>query len=409
MRWLTGFLLASAALAQDMWLAEAEGKMEAGDYGGAAEAYGKAIEGAPGDARGYAGRARALQRLRRHADAVKDASKAIELAPKPDARSHAVRAFSYCMLLEYDKAIADCDRSIEIAPSSFACRVRGDASHGKREEKDALSDYTRALFLDATDATALHRRGEVKQALRDFAGAIEDFTQLVALVPDSAVPSTMRGRARMYVRDYEGALRDFAEALGKEGEQPRGAIHAARARALWALGRKEEADEEAARADEAPSPAETLAEVGRYYLDTGRAKEATASFQRAVTADPAGQDYTRLYLFLARARLGERPLAAGELKAYTDRRAGRDDWYSRVAGFLCGAVKEEDLFAAAASKNPQLALEQECEACWYAGAVRLLDRDNVGALLLFERCYVTEVRTFIEWESARMALAAMNK
>ncbi len=153
-----------------------------------------------------------------------------------------------------------------------------------------------------------------------------------------------------------------------------------------------------------PAPPEALAETGRYYFDTGRAKEAAADFQTAVAADPAGQDYTRFYLFLARARLGERAVAAGELKAYVDRRAKTDDWYSRVAGFLCGSLKEAELFAAAKSGNPQLAIEQECEACWYAGAVRLLDGDAAGAKALFERCVATDVRTFIEYESAKAAL-----
>jgi lipoprotein NlpI len=71
-------------------------------------------------------------------------------------------------------------------------------------------------------------------------------------------------------------------------------------------------------------------------------------------------------------------------------------------------MKEEALLAAAKSDNEHQAREQECEAGWYAGAMRLLDGDAAGAKPLLERSVATDVRNFIEYGSAKMALAAMR-
>jgi len=53
---------------------------------------------------------------------------------------------------------------------------------------------------------------------------------------------------------------------------------------------------------------------GRYYFDTGRPKEAAADLAKAVAKETRDGDYTRFFLFLARARNGERAAAAAELE-----------------------------------------------------------------------------------------------
>ena len=71
-------------------------------------------------------------------------------------------------------------------------------------------------------------------------------------------------------------------------------------------------------------------------------------------------------------------------------------------------MKEEAFVASAKAENANVAREQECEAAWYAAAVRLLDGDAAGAKPLLDRCIATDVRNFIEYGSAQAALAAMK-
>jgi tetratricopeptide (TPR) repeat protein len=402
-------LLAAAAWAQGTPLESGERKLEAEEYAGAVADFTRAIEGAPGDARAYAGRGKALQMLDKDEDALRDFSRAIELAKGPDPEVFVRRAISHWVLDHTEAAIEDCGKAIELAPrNSGAYYIRGEALREMREEAKALGDFDKALELEPKHFRALQARGETKEALRDFEGALGDFTRLVELDADDPFAFALRARTKMRLGMYEGALEDLDATFFNEGpaDRDRG-HHVTRARALLALGRKEAAEAELAKASAPPESADTFADRGRYYYDTGRAKEAAADLAKAVRMEPEAQDYARLFLFLARAKLGERPAAAGELRAHLDRRGTRDDWYARVAGFLCGALKEEDLLAAAKAGNPQVAIEQECEACFYAGAVRLLDGDAAGARPLLERCVATDVRTFIEHESARMALASM--
>jgi tetratricopeptide (TPR) repeat protein len=408
MRSLVALLLVTAVGAQETSLEVGDRKLAAGDFEGALAEFEKAIKEDPGDHQGYSGRGRALQMLDRDADAIKDFSRAIDLVPK--AETFLLRAVSSCALGDNDAAIADCEKVIERVPGSpTAYLTRGHAFRGKREDAAALMDFDKALALAPMDAEALRCRGETNEALRHFRAAIMDYTRLTEADPGSPLAFALRGYTKARLADHRGALEDFKVALRAPFPRaPDRALHVACARARFALGQTEAAEADAARAVEPPARADVLAERGRYYFDTGRPKEAVADLSDAVAMDPKGQDYARLFLFLGRAKLGERALAAGELKAHLDGRKKRDDWYSRVAGLLCGRLKEEDLFAAAKSENPQLAIEQECEACWYAGAIRLLDGDAAGAKALFERCVATDVRTFVEYESAKMALAAMK-
>lgn len=417
-------LLAMAASAQETPLESAERKLASDDWRGAVADYTKAIEAAPEDARAYTGRGFAYQMLGGHELALKDLTKAIEIAA--DSALHASRAYSHLELGAPDAAIADCDRAIALAleemladsprAASTAHRLRGDALCAKHDTASALTDYDHAARLNPRSALAFERRGLAKQALLDYPGSVEDFDRVVEREPGREQGYAQRGRARTYVGDLAGAIEDFRTALAKGGAGADQVTRVSLARALWALGEHAPADAEVAKAAAAVAPpaadreaafrrVAVIEAVGRYYFDTGRPKEAAAMIGSTVAV---GTDYSKLYFFLARARLGERAHAARQLKAHADGLGKKDDWYAHLAYFMCGQRKEEQLFAAAKSPNSQLAREQECEACWYAGAIRLLDGDTAGAKALFERCVQTDLRSFIEYESAKMALAAMK-
>lgn len=397
-------LLASAAFAQDASLAEADRKMRAKDFEGALKEFDKAIEEAPEDPRAYAGRAGALSALKRGDEAIASVTRAIEL--RPDGRFYHLRGLLHLADDDEAAALADFEKGIEIAPAmGILQRARADVLYRRHDYAGAEKGYQRAFEIDARDLTAVERLGQTKESLRDFGGAIREYTYLAEAAPQHPRPFQMRGGVKLEVGDYKGAIEDFDAAIFNDEKD--GHSYVSRARAKLALGKREEADADAAKATEMDDGARTWAERGRYWFDTQRTKEAAADLAKAVEKDPEDQDYTRLFLFLARSRLGERDAAAAQLKAYADSRGRKDDWYGRIAAFLTGQTKEEAFLASAKAENENVAREQECEASWYAGAMRLLAGDEAGAKPLLERCIATDIRNFIEYGSAKAALAAM--
>jgi tetratricopeptide (TPR) repeat protein len=391
-------LLAAAALAQDA----AEEKMKAKDYEGALAEYDKAIAAAPEDVGPHRGRARALRLLGRYEEATKAYDRAIALAKAPDADLFFERGLARWGLEDHAAAAADLSRAIEIKPSPLLLRVRSDLKRQQYDYEGALADLDRALELGATDLTSLERRGLVKESLRDFAGAMEDYSRLADLAPTHPRPYSLRAAVKLSSGDYEGAIGDYDGAV--YNDETDGHAYIGRARARYALGQKEAADADAAKAVEVAPDAGVHFDRGRYYYDTGRAKEAVADLAKSVELDPTGREYARLALFLARAQVGERKAAAEELKAYAAGREEKEDWFSKVAALLCGDMPEESFLAAAKDENKHRTREQECEAFWYAGAVRRLDGDAAKAKEYFERCVATDIRNFIEHDAAQCAL-----
>lgn len=406
MRRLTCLLLASAAFAQGATLTEADKKMRARDYEGALAEYDKAIAAAPEDPLAHAGRAGALSSLGRNDEALASASRAIEL--KPEGRFYYVRGLIQLAKSDEAAALEDFTKGLEVTPQmGLLHRARGDVLFGKHDYVAAADDYRRAYEIDANDLTALERLSQTKQSLRDYEGALADLTRLVEAAPRHPRPFQARGGVKLALGDFKGAADDFDAAIfNDEGD---GHSYIGRARASRGLGKNEDADADAAAAVEVDPSADTYAERGRYWYDTGRPKDAAKDLQKAVEMEPKDQDYTRLFLFLARARNAEREPAAAELKAYAAAREKKDDWYGKITAFLSGELKEDAFLAAAKTENEYVAREQECEACWYAAAARLLGGDAAGAKPLLERCVATGVRNFIEYGSAQAALAAMPK
>jgi tetratricopeptide (TPR) repeat protein len=408
MRCIIGLLLAAAAAwGQGASHESAEKKLEARDFAGALAEYEKLIEGAPGDARAHIGRAQALSALDRVDDAIKGLDRATEAVPT-DARIPYMRGLMRMRKQELDAAIADFGRAIDLNPKDGRFyRWRGDVRSLKHDYLAAHGDYDKAYEINARDLTALEKRAAMKEALRDSKGTIEDYTLLTEAAPRHPRPFQLRGFAKLQTGDFRGAIDDFDGAI--YNDEKAAPAYVGRARARWALGQKEAADADAAKAVEVDPVANTFSDRGRYYFDTGRSKEAALDLKKAIEMDSTDpDDYTRFVLFLARARNGERAAAAAERKAVADGREEKDDWYAKVAAFLSGQTKEADFLASAKGENANHARELECEACWYAGAVRLLDGDAAGAKPLFERCVATDVRNFIEYGSAQATLAGLK-
>jgi len=386
-------------------------KTRARDYVGAEAAFDQALEKEPAIAMIYALRGDARARQRKFKEAVADYGKAVELDPK-DARWYRSRASARLNLGDAKGAITDLDKALEIAPKeTTALALRAQARWSLHEYDTALADYDAAIAANPQNYQAVINRGNARLAVAQFEPAIEDFSTILGINPDYAPAYNGRASAHVALGNTKEALEDLEAAIWVARENPFG--YMTRARVHLARGDLDKARADMKQAAElGEKSGTTLFGVGRFQFDLGEAKQAVVTLQHALAAETPAQEYTRLFLCLARMKAGEAAKGAAELKAHLAQREKKDDWFVKVASFLTGSLDEAAFLKAAENENKHLQREQLCEASWYAGAKAWIGGDTARAKPLFEQCVAAKVTQFIEHESSLAALrliAAANK
>jgi tetratricopeptide (TPR) repeat protein len=82
----------------------------------------------------------------------------------------------------------------------------------KGDYDGAISDYTNAIALGATDPATYYGRGRAKESNNDFDGAIADYSKVIELDPSNADAYHDRGFAKESKGDLEGAAADLNKA-----------------------------------------------------------------------------------------------------------------------------------------------------------------------------------------------------
>jgi len=229
--------------------------LQKGRYEQAIADFTKALERLPGSIEAYAGRARALEKLKRHDQALADYSKLIEINPrspaayvsrghvyldlkrydealqdfskaielKPDiAASHVARCNVYLQKGLHDRAIADCSRAVELAPGmdiGYLFRAQAYAAKGMKQE--AAADFERAARAYIDNGLAAARAGRYDEALTRFnyASRLESKHRPEAYC-NRGVVYEKKGENLKAVNDYSEAVRlrpDYAEAYLRRG------------------------------------------------------------------------------------------------------------------------------------------------------------------------------------------------
>jgi tetratricopeptide (TPR) repeat protein/predicted aspartyl protease len=231
----------------------------------------------PTTADGFAGRGANRQSQSDLDGALKDMTRAIELAPG-DARFYKLRAAVHIDRNEFPLAISDLNSALKLAPDDAAALVqRGVLKLGDDNQADALNDldaanriapkeadlqlklaraysgaerYEQALaaydkWLSTHPDNALE--GEVHDSRcwtlilqgQDFESAMGDCNRAVRMAPDSASPRESRGLAHLRRGETDAAIVDFDAALKHD---PKLAVSlVGRGLAKLRLGKTEEA------------------------------------------------------------------------------------------------------------------------------------------------------------------------
>ena len=337
------------------------------DAEGALEDFTRAIEIDPQLAEAWAGRAAAQWAAGDAAHAIEDYTSAIKLAPD-DAKLWYRRGVAYGWLRQLDAAIDDYTKSIALDPAyAGAWNDRGNARDQKGDGAGALADFVKATELDPSFVAAWFNRGRAKLAIDDFDGAIADCTKAIELNPKYAAAWNTRGNSRSAIGDHEGAIADWTKTIEIDPRHPYAHFSIARTQFLPGL------------------PAEPVIAALRKSIDLARES-----------------DYQHLWMWLARARLGEEAAATQELNEYVAQRksSGPKDWYLVLAGLLTGSVLDDQALGESMTSDPTTSAQQLCEAAFYAGMVRIQRGDVAKAVELFDRAIATKIKTYIEYTEA---------
>jgi lipoprotein NlpI len=336
---------------------------------------------------------------------------------------------------DYDAAIAAFDQAIALIPSrpiGFACR--GQARLAQGDLNGAFSDYSHVPNGYPQFVFAYIDRGLMRMTEGDTAGANFDFKQAVALAPDNPKVLVARARAKIKFNDPDGAIADADQAIAIDPQFALG--YAIRASAkqrkgdrvgqladlnqVIALSPKDTAalnDRGAAKfslGDVDGAIADYKQAIAVYpnnsfaYNGIAQIKEACGDFPGAqqaylqsIKVEPWRATYNRfaLTLILRRQHLDEAPAGLSEAVS-----GWKDNWAKAIGYFILGSMDEETLMAKATSCPPAKIREQQCEAYYYAGMVRLIRNDSTQARRLFEKCVATGVTHFVEYRLAKQEL-----
>ncbi|PYK31341.1 MAG: hypothetical protein DME57_04090 [Verrucomicrobia bacterium] len=186
-------------------------EMDRKDIEGALEDFAEAARINPSAAAAYYNRGVAYSLKKDYERALANLDAAIQISPNY-AAALTERGYIYSERLDLDKAVADLSKAIRIEPRASAYRTRGFALKDLKRWNEAISDFNKALQLNANDTSALNGRamtyslmGEQDRALADFSTILEHWN--VGNIYSS------RGYAYARKRNYERALADFREGV----------------------------------------------------------------------------------------------------------------------------------------------------------------------------------------------------
>ncbi len=222
---LVGLAIAIRPLQSAYWVNYGNGKLAAGDFKGAVEAYEEAINLSPNSPDALYRRGAVYIDAGDYQAAIADLDRAIRLRPQ-FAQAYFQRGNARYFLGDLQGAIEDYNQAIEYDPALPAPYLnRGNVKADLGDDEAAIADYDQAIERGDNDkvtvlAAAFLNRSLSKSNLDDQKGAIDDATQAIQLNPNYALAYQNRGLAHRRLGDLQAAIEDFNVAIQLAPEDP---------------------------------------------------------------------------------------------------------------------------------------------------------------------------------------------
>ena len=212
------------------------------------------------------------------------------------------------------EAVKEYSKAIELDPSfASAYHNRGILYNNLGEQQKALDDYNKAIELDPSYAFAYNGRGNVYRGLGERQKALDDYNKAIELDPSFAYAYNGRGNVYSDLGEQQKALDDYNKAIELDSSYAH--AYNGRGNVYSDLGEQQKALEDYNKAIELDLNYKfAYRNRGLLYSKLGNHDAAVKDYTRAIQLDPK---YKNAYLNRADAysALGQESLAEADRKA----------------------------------------------------------------------------------------------
>jgi len=176
--------------------------------------------------------------------------------------------------------------------------LRGVAWMREEEPMAAISDFTRAIEIDAGNIAALKGRARAYAALKKYSEAVEDWSRVIAARPNAEENYRERAGANLAAGKTSDALADYDRAIALDNSNPESYI--GKGRVYGELGKRDEAMREFDNA------LKVNPDYPAVYMARGAVSESLGDTRVAIESYQAVLKYDGAYWYAIRAlqRLG---------------------------------------------------------------------------------------------------------
>ena len=212
------------------------------------------------------------------------------------------------------EAVKEYSKAIELDPSfASAYHNRGILYNNLGEQQKALDDYNKAIELDPSYAFAYNGRGNVYRGFGERQKALDDYNKAIELDPSFAYAYNGRGNVYSDLGEQQKALEDYNKAI--ELDPSFANAYNGRGIIYYDLGEQQKALEDYNKAIELDLNYKfAYRNRGLLYSKLGNLEAAVKDYTQAIQLDPK---YKNTYLSRADAysALGQESLAEADRKA----------------------------------------------------------------------------------------------
>ena len=212
------------------------------------------------------------------------------------------------------EAVKEYSKAIELDPSfASAYHNRGILYNNLGEQQKALDDYNKAIELDPSYAFAYNGRGNVYRGFGERQKALDDYNKAIELDPSFAYAYNGRGNVYSDLGEQQKALEDYNKAIELDSSYAH--AYNGRGNVYSDLGEQQKALEDYNKAIELdPIHKFAYRNRGLLYSKLGNLEAAVKDYTQAIQLDPK---YKNAYLNRADAysALGQESLAEADRKA----------------------------------------------------------------------------------------------
>ncbi len=136
------------------------------------------------------------------------------IAQKENAQNLTAKGLEHFERREYKEALSSFNKAIE-ADSLYAQAffMRGNTKKMFEDQHGAMKDLNLAIDINPKFSEAYFERGNIKSVLQDYYGAIDDYTKTINLNANHVEALLKRGQAKHQLEAYEDAINDCTKIL----------------------------------------------------------------------------------------------------------------------------------------------------------------------------------------------------